>query len=1590
MIDSQQEDESGKECPLADFVSSSGSEKIPYVYMPLKHQLVHPTAEVALLGLEHGGSPLVSPVCVVTKGSILTQRGWKNMANTSTFEPPFRLYRDGGRTYVQWVGEESARSSAEGRLVLVKLICRDAAQHNTPVFRPCLAFRVAGSPGASEAALSAPVQGGGGVGSGGSGSGGGGGTGLSSGEGIIIGLVVTCLAIIYVVGMTIYIKVKRRKKRERVMAKLAEEGGMRTSKSRRGRNKRRACPPPKPSSLISSDNSLEHEDIEDLSLASRARRANRERKHISFTTAVVHSAGESGREGTLTAGHDPVDGLERAHRSPFAVVETVGETAPGNSGARAIAVLSPEDDPEAAPGEGQDAQAKKKLYFNPAYFEPDMLQSPPPAALEFLSRIREMISVAKSKMKSKTYQPSLFDIPEEDPDGHSRSMSRLTNRSSSVTVPLDEFERPDDEGIDASDVTSIQSDSLERQRDSDSRSSTLKRLAKRVNSHGESFVSEIIKTLDLKPRLPRPESIYGSHPQKAPAPKPPPPRPVNARKESSPPSPAEAEDDFPELIKPSMLRNVLRDGKRLTDLNNTFENFRQEMMATFHKMKRVGEAISPKSSLSRSKNKGSKSATLSSGERTKCEIYASDGKVQKWLQTLESRSSCNSLSGNKNVIFDSRTAMLQNQDPPPLPQKNSKPPTPPRRNRPFPSRSISFSEVKEPSSLASLRDSLKRNEGCVQPTPGKNHITRSLSWQNEHRHYDSTPRRPRQQVPLVSEDSLNTSYGSEDDSLNDLVSEAESKVPKMTPSDSESLYSDTKSGCKDSLDAGKDDAHTNSKSLSRQLPREEEMTARNEVFNKRTGAKTMSRLAKSSSSDGPYQTVLDEKEDTDDYDSEHTYEEIQFSDGSKRKQKRKAPQKPKDKKHEGGEEERTKSRTMCEGDESPYEIYSNPDSLISEVTIEECKSPVYSGCTVTIPVADNVNADTVGVHGGYDQDTLERRVTMVDRNGSIISDSLERPKVKKKNILNNEDTANDSRAQRRMTIPNDTFKNIDKSLIHIYESRNSNRSAGDARNDSPERTYSPPGFSNPPSPTRMGSFYLNNISNNMNNNLNNLSCDNDMQKKYRTFKDYKKMRFQRGPSEPNTTSSPIPVTGTSINFNFRSSSPSNKEQRDVRPPLPPKQTRTAETTGTSSPVLPPKTRNIPPPLPLKTNRKSDSSDSENDRPKLPEKSRKKPPKDSPLSRSSSGGSIPELTEEEARSILHGLLAHAAPDNQRLSPLHEEDVEGNFLGVGNTAANSDSQVSVPCLGAFFLGSLDGVPSSSSSTQDDVNDADSKSLGRKVETSLDRQILRGVDGMEEPDSPESDARVSGEFILSTIGRSPSLRRQSSLNREPTNGFLTKLKDITDSESDGDAISKGMEIALALKAKSDLEKHFKEKSGADSIKRTWRKIIQKVDDAKDDKDKISIMQLQHYMASLDRKEKDTKLKQEDSGYHSTDSSESANSRNSHTSLSTALSTVSTAAAAATQDLPAKHPVRTSSFFTSGSLNRSHQIQRSISMHHLGPSSTLESPASCGFGSFQRASLRASMSRRFHESQLSGGLSVYINKCFASGEDIHGNINI
>ncbi|PSN58012.1 hypothetical protein C0J52_08109 [Blattella germanica] len=92
----------------------------------------------------------VTPICVVSGAQFLTRGGWVDLHNNSYTEPPFRLFRDEGRTFLQWLGEVDLRFSMEGRLMLVHLMCKDVGSNRNgqdqTIFTPCVAFRVAGTP----------------------------------------------------------------------------------------------------------------------------------------------------------------------------------------------------------------------------------------------------------------------------------------------------------------------------------------------------------------------------------------------------------------------------------------------------------------------------------------------------------------------------------------------------------------------------------------------------------------------------------------------------------------------------------------------------------------------------------------------------------------------------------------------------------------------------------------------------------------------------------------------------------------------------------------------------------------------------------------------------------------------------------------------------------------------------------------------------------------------------------------------------------------------------------------------------------------------------------------------------------------------------------------------------------------------------------------------------------------------------------------------------------------------------------------------------------------------------------------------------
>ncbi|CAD1468449.1 unnamed protein product, partial [Heterotrigona itama] len=83
---------------------------------------------------------------------------------------------------------------------------------------------------------------------------------------------------------------------------------------------------------------------------------------------------------------------------------------------------------------------RRKLYFNPAYFDRQLLLAPPPAAIEFLLKIREVISIAKYKMAAKRFIPTLvaFDVLDLITDNQKRRSSRLIQSVNDSGIPEEE------------------------------------------------------------------------------------------------------------------------------------------------------------------------------------------------------------------------------------------------------------------------------------------------------------------------------------------------------------------------------------------------------------------------------------------------------------------------------------------------------------------------------------------------------------------------------------------------------------------------------------------------------------------------------------------------------------------------------------------------------------------------------------------------------------------------------------------------------------------------------------------------------------------------------------------------------------------------------------------------------------------------------------------------------------------------------------------------------------------------------------------------------------------------------------------------
>lgn len=70
-------------------------------------------------------SDIHTPVCAVTGAQYLSSNGWSDLRNPIDTDYPFRMFRDEGRSFLQWLGEAELRQKMQGRLIVVHLVCRD-------------------------------------------------------------------------------------------------------------------------------------------------------------------------------------------------------------------------------------------------------------------------------------------------------------------------------------------------------------------------------------------------------------------------------------------------------------------------------------------------------------------------------------------------------------------------------------------------------------------------------------------------------------------------------------------------------------------------------------------------------------------------------------------------------------------------------------------------------------------------------------------------------------------------------------------------------------------------------------------------------------------------------------------------------------------------------------------------------------------------------------------------------------------------------------------------------------------------------------------------------------------------------------------------------------------------------------------------------------------------------------------------------------------------------------------------------------------------------------------------------------------------
>ncbi|XP_018330786.1 uncharacterized protein LOC108740802 [Agrilus planipennis] len=379
-----------RECSLASFVSSSTSQQIPFVYLPLKGQIIHPSKEIKFTDLK-------APVCAVSSAKVLSEDGWTELRNPLDGDIPLRLFRDEGRVFLQWTGNSQQRLQMQGKLILIFIFCREVSISDSTVtepstvFTPCVSFRVAGKTiynnhNITEVSFLDDIQPSAN-------------SSFSISEYFAVGICSILLALVYVASVLLYLHMRKKRNKSESKSTPNDSQNFNTLedgviKSNPLLSYEKHFPGANSSFTDSSSTVSDNDDSHSVQLEEKRN------KKIQTTSALVHLQ-KPEFVFLTTTNQDPLyqepSSIEKLPEENVSIVETTEHREEETDHLKAIT-----------------GNTRKKLYFNPAYFEPQLLMAPPPAAVEFLTKIREVMAIAKQKMASKKFTPSLHKIPEEE------------------------------------------------------------------------------------------------------------------------------------------------------------------------------------------------------------------------------------------------------------------------------------------------------------------------------------------------------------------------------------------------------------------------------------------------------------------------------------------------------------------------------------------------------------------------------------------------------------------------------------------------------------------------------------------------------------------------------------------------------------------------------------------------------------------------------------------------------------------------------------------------------------------------------------------------------------------------------------------------------------------------------------------------------------------------------------------------------------------------------------------------------------------------------------------------------------------------